>query len=70
MRILGDDGGVEEYGLIAVQLLLWTCKFKKFTINKERINFEEDYKLKLTQFIFPIKYCEIISMLMIDPSLS
>ncbi len=34
VRVLGDDGGAEEYSLFAVQILLRTCKFLKFGVNK------------------------------------
>lgn len=57
VRILGDDGGAEEYSLLAVQILLTTCKFLRFTVNKEKIVCEGDFKLYLKSFIYPIKYC-------------
>ena len=47
IRILGNDGGAQEFSLIAVQLLLLTSKFKKFAINKEKIEFGSEYLLQL-----------------------
>lgn len=70
VRILGDDGGVEEFSLLAVQLLLLTCKFRKFTVSKEKIEFKEDFSLIIKSFIYPIKYCEILGKILVDPSLS
>jgi hypothetical protein len=73
VRVANNDGCLQETALVAVELLLWTAKFdviqrhiEKPSKNKE--GFLEKFVLKLTEFWFPIKYCEILDVLLVDPS--
>jgi exosome complex RNA-binding protein Rrp42 (RNase PH superfamily) len=49
---------------------LCTCRLRKFTVNKEKVEYGEEYKLELRDFHIPFKYGQILDVILTDPSLS
>lgn len=79
MRVVDGDGCVDETVLLAVQVLLWTGQFvsiyeylqdrekNKNNVSEANVKLPK-FMLNPKKFYFPIKYVEILSQLLCDPT--